>query len=223
MLQRNVTALRYAVKALGRPREHDAHTRLALLAAAERLVYEGGPDALSVRAVAEEIGTTTRAVYSVFGSKEGLVAALAQRAFELIAAGFENVPETDDPARDLVETGVRVFRAFVLEHPSLYRIAFQRVVPGLQASPELLEARERTFPRLQAKVRRLKDAGLLGRKSVREAAVEFNAMCEGLANSELRGKVLPILPHGEEERAWREALWTVVRGFNAPSPRRRRS
>jgi AcrR family transcriptional regulator len=207
---------------MGRPKEHNQATRAALLTAAERLVAAGGPDALSVRAVAEEVGTTTRAVYSVFGSKEGLITALAQRAFELIAAGLDDLAETKDPVADLIETGVTVFRGFVLEHPSLYRIAFQRIVPGLSVGPDLEAARERTFPRLQAKVQRLADAGLLKGKSVRDAAVEFNALCEGLANSELRGQVLPILPQGREAQAWREALATLVRGFGSSPARRQR-
>jgi hypothetical protein len=42
----------------------------------------------------------------------------------------------------------------------------------------------------------------------------FNAMCEGLANSELRDTILRILPAGEEERAWRDSLTALVRGFN---------
>ena len=43
---------------MGRPRVHDEETRAALRAAAERLVAEGGPGAFSVRAVAEEVGTS---------------------------------------------------------------------------------------------------------------------------------------------------------------------
>jgi AcrR family transcriptional regulator len=203
---------------VGRPREHDERTRVALSAAAERLVAEGGPGALSVRAVADQVGTSTRAVYSVFGSKDGLVDALAQRAFELIQSRIDELPETDDAATDLVEVGVRVFRRFVQEHPSLFRIAFQRVVPGLRAGPELTEARRGALARLEVRIERLKDAGLLGGKSVREAALEFNAMCEGLANAELRGGTLRILPAGEEERAWRQALQTVVLGFRASAP-----
>ena len=203
---------------MGRPREHDERTRVALSAAAERLVAEGGPGALSVRAVADQVGTSTRAVYSVFGSKDGLVDALAQRAFELIQSRIDELPETDDAATDLVEVGVRVFRRFVQEHPSLFRIAFQRVVPGLRAGPELTEARRGALARLEVRIERLKDAGLLGGKSVREAALEFNAMCEGLANAELRGGTLRILPAGEEERAWRQALQTVVLGFRASAP-----
>jgi AcrR family transcriptional regulator len=202
---------------VGRPREHDDSTRLALSAAAECLVAKGGPEALTVRAAAEEGGTTTRAVYSLFGSKDGLVDALAQRAFELLEAGLDELPETDDPAADLVEVGLTVFRPFVLDHPSLFRIAFQRIVPGVRAGAELSEARQGALVRLQARVERLEGAGLLDHKSVRQATVEFNAMCEGLANAELRGDTLRILPEGEEERAWRDGLFTLVRGFSAPA------
>jgi AcrR family transcriptional regulator len=203
---------------VGRPRQHDEQTRLALTAAAERLVAEGGPGALSVRAVASEVGTTTRAVYSLFGSKDGLVDSLAQRAFKLLQAGLDELPQTDDPAADLIEAGAGVFRRFVRTHPSLFRIAFQRVVPGLRPGPELTEARRRALTRLEARVERVRLAGLLGRKSVQQAAVEFNAMCEGLANAELRGATLRILPEGGEERAWRDGLATLVQGFRAANP-----
>ena len=207
---------------MGRRREHDDGTRTALRAAAERLVAEGGPAALSVRAVAAEAGTTTRAVYSLFGSKEGLVVdALAQSAFEFLADGVDKLVETDDPVADLVAVGVPVFRTLVLEHPALYRIAFQRIMPGLRAGPEVTAARALAHTRLHAKIQRVQDAGLLGTKTVREAAVEFNAMLEGLANAELRGSTLPILAPGTEERTWRDALTTVVRGFAATAPDRR--
>lgn len=201
---------------MGRPREHDDDTRTALRAAAEHLVATGGPDAFSVRAVAEQADTSTRAVYSLFGSKDGLlVDALAQGAFEFLADEIDELVETDNPVTDLVAVGVPVFRRLVLEHPALYRIAFQRVVHNHRPGPELSAARERAFSRLLAKVRRLDAAGLLGNKPIREAAVEFNAMLEGLANAELRGAVFRNLPEGEEERAWRNALTTLAHGYGA--------
>jgi AcrR family transcriptional regulator len=184
------------------------------VATAERLVAAGGPQAFSVRAVADLAGTSTRAVYSLFGSGDGLmVDALAQGAFEFLADGIDDLVETDDPVADLVAIGVLVFRRLVLEHPALYRIAFQRPVRNLRPGPELAAARERAFSRLTAKVGRLEEAGLLGVKPIREGAVEFNAMMEGLANAELRGAIFRNLPEGEEERAWRTALTTLVRGF----------
>lgn len=200
---------------MGRPREHDEHTRAALLAAAERLVAEGGPAALSVRAVAEAARTTTRAVYSLFGSKDGLlVEALARDAFEFLYTQIDGLEETDDPASDLLEIGL-LFRHFVREHPALYRIAFQRIVPGLEAGPELAATRQRAWEQLVAKVERLRAAGQLGDKPAPEAAVELIAMMDGLGSAELRGAVLRLLPEGSEEQAWRNALTSVIRGWAA--------
>jgi AcrR family transcriptional regulator len=198
-----------------RPRLHDDRTGAALLDAAELIVARSGPHALSVRTVAEEVGTTTRAVYSLFGSKGGLLAQLALRAFEFLRDGLDALPVTEDPAADLIDCGVKVYRPFVIERPSLYRIVFQRVVPGLELSDELRAARAEAFGRLESRVARIAAAGRLPRREVRVAAVEFNAMCEGLANAELRGGTLRILPRGEEERAWRDAFETLVHGLTA--------
>ncbi len=198
---------------MGRPREHNDDTRAALRAAAERLITTGGPSAFSVRAVADEAGTTTRAVYSLFGSKDGLlVDALAQSAFEFLYTEIEVLPETDDPVADLLDVG-HVFRRLVTEHPAWYRIAFQRVIPGLRPGPELTAARERAWAQLRHRVQRVADAGLADVQSVDTARVEFNAMLEGLANAELRGTVFPNLPAGDEEPAWRSALATVISGW----------
>jgi len=201
---------------VGRPRRHDEHTRTALLAAAERIIAERGPAALSVRAVAGAAGTTTRAVYSLFGSKDGLlVEALAGDAFEFLFSEIAKLEETDDPAADLVTVGTDVFRRLVLDHPALYRVAFQRIVPGLVAGSALSAKRQRAWDQLVSKVARLEAAGQLGGKPPDQAAREFNSMMEGLANAELRGAVLRLLPEGSEEEAWRSALTTVVRGFAA--------
>lgn len=195
----------------GRPREHGEKTRRRLLAAAEELVAAGGPDALSVRSVAEAAGTTTRAVYTLFQSKDGLVTALATITFELLADACDEVPITDQPQQDVIDLGLRAFRPIVVNHPALYRIAFQRIA-GLQPHPDLVATRNRAFIALRIRAERLAEAGLLGSKSVPEAMLEIEAMFEGLANTELRGDVLPIMA-SDPEHAWREGLATLIRGF----------
>jgi len=123
----NVTALRYYVK-VGRPREHNEATAVALLEAAERTVQAAGLEGLSVRRLADDVGTTTRAVYTLFGSKDGLLVALGTRAFAMLGASIAELPETEDPAADLVEAGVAVFRRFAIGHPSLFGIGVQQTV-----------------------------------------------------------------------------------------------
>src|SRR5215207_268140 len=111
---------------MGRRREHDENTAAALLDAAERVVAVGGVDAVSVRVLADQVGTTTRAIYSTFGSKDGLIAALGARTFDLLAAAVDALPVTDDPAADLVEAGVSGFRCFVMDHLALFRLGIQQ-------------------------------------------------------------------------------------------------
>ena len=113
---------------MGRPREHDECTAAALLATAERTIHEHGFGALSLRSLAEQAGTTTRAVYSLFGSKDGLVAALGVHAFELLGGTVKVRPATDDPLSDLIVAGL-AFRSFALGHPVLFAIAIQRSAP----------------------------------------------------------------------------------------------
>jgi AcrR family transcriptional regulator len=197
----------------GRPKEHGDRTREALLVASEDIVAEGGPDALSVRTVAARAGTTTRAVYSLFGSRDGLLVALAIQAMNVLDEGVRRQRETDDPAADLVDLGVRMYRRFVLDHPSLFRLAFQRIVPELPLGPEFFETREKAFGRLIAKVQRLIDAGQMVDRAAREGAVEFNALCEGLANAELRGGAMTP---GKQDEIWRRAFDSMVSGFSAP-------
>ena len=115
-------------------------------------------------------GTTTRAVYSLFGSKDGLlVEALARDAFEFLHGEIGKLEETDDPVSDLIDVGVVVFRRLVRDHPALYRIAFQRIVPGLDAGPELTATRQRGVAPARREVERLQAAGLPGDKTSQEA------------------------------------------------------
>ena len=199
--------LRYAVK-VGRPREHDDATAAALLAAAERIVERDGLEALSVRKLAAAAGTTTRAVYSLFGSKDGLVVALARRAFELLGNDVRALPKTADATGDLVEAGVSVFRRFAVDHPSLFRLAVQQTLAPAEVTARSRPAAVDAMRELTARVARLEAAGLLGARSVDTATCEFHALCEGLAAIELRDALGP-----DPERVWRDALSALVDGF----------
>src|SRR5581483_369622 len=164
---------------MGRPRAHDERTRLALLNAAEHLVATDGVEALSVRRVAGAVGTTTRAVYSVFGSKDGLVVALGVRAFDLLRVAIDALPPTDDPVGDLVEAGVGVFRCFALQHPALFRLAVQHVAVPSELTEGFRGAADHALDGLRSRVARLAAAGQLGARTLPDALYEFHALCEG--------------------------------------------
>lgn len=172
----------------------------------------GGIEAVSVRGLADEVGTTTRAVYALFGSKDGLFVALAARAWETLQENLRALPVTDDPATDLVAAGAIVFRQFVLAHPVLFRIGVQRSTVTPDVAGRLDTARLRALGDLEGIIVRLQDAGGLAERSVHEAACHFHALCEGLADLELRG----ALPDGWEQQMWTDGLQTLASGFGLP-------
>ena len=209
-MAKTVTTLRYAVN-VGRPRLHDQTTAATLLDAAERIVEQDGLAALTVRGVADDVGTTTRAIYSSLGSKQVLVAGLGVRAFDLLAQMVDAIPLTDDPAADQVTAGVDGFRAFVLAHPALFRVGIQHTDVPAEALTAIDEAAERALVTLHRRIQRVQDAGGLGSRTLFDATWEFHATCEGLAAVELRS----TLPSTDGLRVWTDALRSLVAGWRS--------
>jgi AcrR family transcriptional regulator len=186
---------------------HDQNTARELLRAAEAIAAEEGPDGVTVRHVADAAGVSVRAVYSLYGSKDGLLAALGRHAFELLGEGVRALPETDDPAADLVTAGVSVFRPFAVEHPWLFRIGVQNYGVTPEVVQRYVPAAEAAMVHLRARVARA-----LG--EVPAATLQFHAMCEGLAAVELGC----MLPAEEAEKIWHDGLTALVTGLRARHP-----
>lgn len=198
---------------MGRPREHDDAVRLALLEAAERLVDEQGAAALSARNVADAAATTTRAVYSVFGSMTGLLEALATRLFELLDEALDAVVLTDDPVADVIHASIDGFRRVALGHAPLYNLVFLRVIPDLTLGPEFHGVANAAFGRLEWLVKRLASSGRR-RPTTLELTRTVHALTEGLANMELRGA---LGTPAEAEHIWRYALTALLAGASSSS------
>ena len=194
---------------MGRPRLHDARTERELLAAAERLLSEGGGESLSVRRVAELAGTTPRAIYTVFDGKEGLLRALFREAFRALSAELDALPLTDDPRADLMAAGAVAFRGWARTHPDLFRLAFEDARPPLRPSDSA--AGVEAFGRLVARVKRCIDAGLVQGEAV-EIALAFHGLCEGLASLEARDR-FPPLKGRDAGQLWSHGLTALVLGF----------
>jgi AcrR family transcriptional regulator len=197
---------------MGRPRVHGDRIRQELLAAAEAMVAEGGADALSLRRLADAVGTTTRAVYSVFGNRGGLISALYREAFGVLIRKVEALPVTTDPLADLKNAALNGFRRYALEHPNLFRLVFERMIPEDRIRPQDLSAGGEARDVLRHLVQRCMDAGLLGGRPVDLVVNEFHALSQGLAAMELQGRFRTVEP----ERVWTDALAALLAGLAQP-------
>jgi AcrR family transcriptional regulator len=196
---------------MGRPRTYDEATRQTLISAAESLLATSGAGAVSVRRLADAAGTSTRAVYSVFGSKDRLISALCRDAFRELVRLIDSLPLSGDPALDLVRIGIDGFRRFALAHPNLFHLVFERVVVGSR-EPDEAAAAEQAMNRLRQRVECLSDAGLAGGHSVEFVATTFHALCQGLASMELQRRRWDQRP---PETIWTDALTTLITGLSS--------
>lgn len=105
-------------------RTADPAVRTALIEAAAQRLAVGGLDALSLRQVAADAGTSTQAVYTHFGSKDDLVRAVVVEAFARLSAEVRSVPVTDDPLADLAAVST-AYRRNALANAHLYRVMFE--------------------------------------------------------------------------------------------------
>ena len=72
------------------PRPADPAIRAALIEAGARILAVDGPGALSTRRLATETGTSTMAVYTYFGSMDGLRRAIRAEGFARLAGRFDS-------------------------------------------------------------------------------------------------------------------------------------
>lgn len=192
---------------MARPREHDDETRDSLLAAAAAILEERGDAALTVRGVADRVGTTTRAIYSLFGSKEGLVRALYRRGFQGLDDELAAVEASDDAIADLHALGL-AYRRSALARPDLYDVMFDCPIPEFEPDAADRELAMGTLERLRGAIRRGLDDGEL-QGDVEERTFQLWGLVHGLVTLELGG----VPPDLDVDRVWDGALSSMLDGM----------
>jgi AcrR family transcriptional regulator len=132
--------------------------RATVLEEARRIVVGEGPDALTVRRLADRLGCSTIIVYRMFDGKQGVVDALYLDAFGRLEADLSALRRTGDPRADLLRLTV-AYRNGALERPDDYRLMFDRGYLGIEPSEAARERTNQSFAILCAAVARLGDLG----------------------------------------------------------------
>ena len=182
---------------MARPRQYDDALRRRLLDLASEVLSEQGSEALSVRTLAHHAGTTTAAIYTLFGSKEALVDAVATEGLARFEAHLRGVPRTDDAPADLLALGL-AYRASALADPHFYRVMFSAA--GVRSGAHSLT--EPTFAILRSAVARMLTTAPADQVELQ--AVRAWGLVHGLVSLELGG----LLPGtaAERERNYEQML-----------------
>jgi AcrR family transcriptional regulator len=114
-------------------------SRDAILDTARTMIVARGIDAFSLRRLAKELGVTAPSLYRFFDSKDAIVAAIAERAFEqLIDAIQSAAADLDDPIAQIKAQSVAYVECAVA-NPALFAVMFAYRPPwtDLPDAPEL--------------------------------------------------------------------------------------
>lgn len=112
-----------------------AETTAEIKAIALKLMAAGGPDAISLRAIAREMGMTAGAIYSYFATRDDLVTTLIGDVYTALVdaaeAARDAVPAGDPSGRILA--WAQTVREWALANPEGFRLIYGDPVPGYQA------------------------------------------------------------------------------------------
>lgn len=185
----------------------------AVIQAACRLLSAEGADALTTRRIAAEAGTTTMALYTRFGGKEGIAAAVYAEGFvKLERALARAMKGSSDPVSAIV-SGTLAYRRFGLRHAPYYGVMFQRTVPGFEPDQDSHRVARHSLELLGVQVKRAIDASGV---ELDAAAVTLAvwSLCHGLTSLEL-DRAMPMIADPEDHLE--DAIRALLRGYSIVS------
>src|SRR5256884_2401198 len=194
--------------------------RPALIEAAARLIATEGAAGLTLRRVAEEVGTSTMAIYTHFGGMPELRRAVRQEGFTRLTARAAQIGESEDPVADLAGLGLAYYQ-LAMNNPHLYRAMYME--QPLDAADAA--AGSETFNVLVATMQRCIDSERFDTDDARELATQFWAVGHGAITLQmaqllspeealncLRSSVLNLfIAYGDHRDAARGSLAGAVR------------
>lgn len=116
-----------------------------ILAAARSRLTDEGPGALSLRAVARDVGMVSSAVYRYFPSRDDLLTALLITDYDELGAAVEAAGAAAGPAPGARWVATcRAIRDWSITHPGDFALLFGSPVPGYAAPRETVVPATRT-------------------------------------------------------------------------------
>jgi AcrR family transcriptional regulator len=191
---------------MARSKVHDEALRDRLLGRAGEVLASGGLAAVSLRTLARDCGTSTTAVYSLFGGKAALLTAALDVAARRFAARLTAVEPGTDPVAGLVRLGT-AYRLGALAEPHLFDAMFA-------GEPTPAGAASAVEPLRGLVERGVADKALRTDLDPVTAALTLWSTVHGWVSLQRRG----LLPDDSEAR-FEDAVRSLVEGWRASAAR----
>jgi AcrR family transcriptional regulator len=192
-----------------RAKQRTPELRDRVLKAALEMLTSDGIAGLTTRQVAVQAGTSTPAVYELFGDKAGLVRELFFEGFRMLHRCLQQLEPTADARADLVSVA-SVLRTFARGNPALADLMFSRPFTDFDPRPSERQAGADVREFIVGRVRRCIEAGVLEGQPTDIAHVLL-AVAQGLALQETAGWLGSS--RASMDRRWKLAVEAVLRGL----------
>lgn len=187
-----------------------ADFRDRLCEAAERLFAEKGPEAVTMRQLASELGVSPMTPYRYFRDKDDILAAVRTNGFNRFAEALERARDTAGSPRAKGAAVGEAYLDFAFENPHTYKLMFDLNQPNEADYPGLVEAGRRARETMTGYVMDQVASGVM-KGDPEEIGLMFWAATHGAVVLELAGK----LPAGAARTLHHEISSTLARGLRS--------
>ena len=176
-----------------------------IVAEARRQLAAEGAAALSLRAVARELGMASSAVYRYFPSRDDLLTALIVEAYNALGEVAEAAATTGGTTYRRFRTVCLAIRGWALEHPHEYALLYGSPVPGYQAPELTIGPASRATLVLTGIVLEAYRAGELSLEEIPAVSKVMAAQARPIGELAMPGVPLPIVARAL-------VVWTLLFG-----------
>ncbi|MDH3705681.1 MAG: TetR/AcrR family transcriptional regulator [Acidimicrobiia bacterium] len=181
-------------------------THEAIVAAARSQVEAGGFEAVSLRAVARDLGVTAPALYDHIDSKAELLALIAAEGYEELVRTFD--AESGRTVIDRLRGRAVAYVEFAVVHPELFRLMFQYRPAEVPVDVDNeLPAATKAFEANLADVGEALDRGLLAGGDPIELSMVLWAAVHGVAT------VAQMVPAGDHQALAGQVIDAMLAGL----------
>ncbi|MFN3513184.1 MAG: TetR/AcrR family transcriptional regulator [Phenylobacterium sp.] len=185
-----------------------ADFRERLCEAAERLFAEKGPEAVTMRQLAAELGVSPMTPYRYFQDKDDILAAVRANGFNRFAEALEKAYASAKGARAKGAAVGEAYVDFAFAHPQAYKAMFDLNQPHEENYPDLVAAARRARATMTDYVKDLVEEGVLA-GDPEEIGRMFWAAAHGAVVLELAGKI----PAGTARQLHRHMNGALAKGL----------
>ncbi|SFS57907.1 transcriptional regulator, TetR family [Sulfitobacter marinus] len=163
---------------------HHGSLKQALLDASGALLDQQGPEGVTIRAIAREVGVSHAAPVNHYKDREALLTALATVLFkDILASVQEKLSDKNLPASTRISAFAIVLFEYAMAYPNRYRLLWHTGLVN-HDDPELLDVMDQFYNACRAEIA---GAGLCSEQDTETYAIALWSLVHGYTDLRLTG------------------------------------